>query len=63
MITIATYTNVADAHIAKGLLEANDIKCQLRNESVAQTLPLGVELLVEEEDIENALAVLKESEL
>lgn len=62
MTTIATYSNITEAHIAKGMLESEGIKCQLKNELIAQTLPVGIELTVAESDVESALAILEESD-
>lgn len=59
LITIATYSNPTEAHIAKGLLEAEGIRCQLKNEIIAQTLPVGVELMVAAEDEERAEGILE----
>lgn len=59
LITIATYSNTTEAQIAKGLLEAEGIRCQLKNEIISQTLPVGVELMVAAEDEERAESILE----
>lgn len=60
MITIATFDNASEAYVAKGLLEANGITCQLKNDLVAQTLPIGgVELQVAVEHAEQARQLLE----
>lgn len=64
MITIAVYDNAIDANIAKGLLESNDIHCQILHEMIAQTLPVGgVELQVDEEDQKRAQEILNKSDV
>lgn len=64
MITIASYNSATEAYIAKGYLESQGIRCQIRNENVPQTLPIGaVELLVDEKDADKALALLKETDI
>jgi len=61
MITIATYDNASEAYIAKGLLEANGIHCQIANDNVAQALPLqgAIELRVNAADAEKAQQILE----
>lgn len=65
-ITIASFNDVAQAHIAKGLLESNGIHADLKNELVAQTMPFGsmadVELQVEDADVDHAKQVLQDTD-
>lgn len=64
MITIAEYINTTDAYIAKGLLESEGIPCELKNEMIGQTLPVGGVLLqVNEEDVERAQTILNDSDI
>lgn len=64
MITIASYANATDAYIAKGLLESQGIRCELKNENIPQTLPIGsVELMVNEQDADRAVEILENTDL
>ena len=65
---IATYDNYMLANMALGLLTENDIKCQLKDENIVTVDPLlnpavgGIKLLVEENDFDQAVALMKEAE-
>lgn len=65
---IATYDNYMLANMAIGLLTENGIKCQLKDEHIVTIDPLlnpavgGIKLLVEENDFEAAVALMKEAE-
>lgn len=65
---IATYDNYLLANMTMGLLTENDIKCQMKDEHIVTVDPLlnpavgGIKLLVEENDFERAVALMKEAE-
>jgi len=65
---IATYDNYLLASMTMGLLTENEIKCQLKDEHIVTMDPLlnpavgGIKLLVEENDYDRALALMKEAE-
>lgn len=65
---IATYDNYMLANMTLGLLTENDIKCQLKDENIVTVDPLlnpavgGIKLLVEENDFDQAVALMKEAE-
>jgi phage FluMu protein Com len=63
---IATYDNYMLANMAMGLLTENDIKCQLKDEFMGtmwdHPAVKGIKLLVEENDLERAVALIKEAE-
>lgn len=64
LITVATYTQPIQAHIAKGRLEAEGILCFLGDENIVSVHPFysnavgGVKLKVREEEAEQAFAIL-----
>jgi phage FluMu protein Com len=65
---IATYDNYMLANMTMGLLTENGIKCQLKDEHIVTIDPLlnpavgGIKLLVEENDFDAAVALMKEAE-
>lgn len=65
---IATYDNYMLANMTMGLLTENDIKCQMKDEHIVTVDPLlnpavgGIKLLVEENDFDRAVAIMKEAE-
>ncbi len=65
LICIKTYTNKAEAELAKGLLEKNGIKAMVSVDDCGGMRPDllwgtgGAKLLVREEDVEKALDKLK----
>jgi phage FluMu protein Com len=65
---IATYDNYMLANMTMGLLTENDIKCQMKDEHIVTIDPLlnpavgGIKLLVEENDFDRAVALMKEAE-
>ena len=67
-ITVGNFPDSPSAHIAKGLLEAHNIRCFLENDSlVAGSTHLsiafgGINLKVREEDAENAKKLLTEEQ-
>ena len=64
LIILREFDNVVEAHIARGVLECNGVVCILNNEAISSIYPslpnsLGsVQLLVREEDVEQAEAIL-----
>ncbi|MCB1878258.1 MAG: DUF2007 domain-containing protein [Chromatiales bacterium] len=64
LATVATFDNIADAHIAMGRLHAEGIDAVLADEHLVQTDWLysiavgGIKLRVAEEDVERALIAL-----
>ncbi len=64
MVTISTFDNLADAHIAKGRLEAEGIQAKLADAHLVQTDWLysaalgGIKLQVDEKDAEQARRIL-----
>ena len=65
---IATYDNYLLANMTMGLMTANDIKCQLKDENIVTMDPLlnaavgGIKLLVEAKDYDRALLLMTEAE-
>lgn len=65
---IASYDNYMLANMTMGLFTENDIKCQLKDENIVTMDPLlnaavgGIKLLVEENDFDRAVALMKEAE-
>lgn len=61
-VTIASYRNAIDAHLAKTLLESEDIECILENEEINWIYSgvFYVFLLVKEKDAEAALAIIND---
>jgi hypothetical protein len=68
MITIRTFINPIEANIIKGRLESAGIPVLLLDENTVNTYWLyanaigGMRLQVKEEDVENALSILKEDQ-
>lgn len=65
---IASYDNYMLANMTMGMLTENNIKCQMKDENIVTVDPLlnpavgGIKLLVEEEDFDKAVALMKEAE-
>lgn len=65
---IASYDNYMLANMTMGLMTDNNIKCQLKDEHIVTMDPLlnaavgGIKLLVEEEEYDRALSLMKEAE-
>jgi DNA-directed RNA polymerase subunit RPC12/RpoP len=65
---IASYDNYMLANMTMGLLSENGIKCQMKDEHIVTVDPLlnpavgGIKLLVEENDFDHAVALMKEAE-
>ena len=65
---IASYDNYMLANMTMGLLTENGIKCQMKDEHIVTIDPLlnpavgGIKLLVEENDFDHAVALMKEAE-
>ena len=65
---IATYDNYLLANMTMGMLTENNIKCQMKDENIVTVDPLlnpavgGIKLLVEENDFDQAVALMKEAE-
>ena len=58
-VTVAKFTNSAEANIAKSKLDAADIQCFIDNENYLYSRPLGyVNLNVWDKDKEQALMIL-----
>jgi hypothetical protein len=68
LVTIAEFDLLADACLARTMLESAGLYCFLANENLVGVHPVytscvgGVQLRVREEDLEDALAVLRGSE-
>jgi predicted RNA-binding Zn-ribbon protein involved in translation (DUF1610 family) len=66
LVTVASFPQPIEAHIAKGRLEAEGILCFLGDENIVSVHPFysnavgGVKLKVREEEAEQALAILHE---
>jgi len=65
---IASYDNYMLANMTMGMLTENNIKCQMKDENIVTVDPLlspavgGIKLLVEEEDFDKAVELMKEAE-
>ena len=65
---IASYDNYMLANMTLGLLTENDIKCHLKDEHIVTVDPLlnpavgGIKFLVEVNDFDRAVALMKEAE-
>ncbi len=65
---IASYDNYMLANMTLGMLQENEIVCHLKDEYIVTTDPLlnpavgGIKLLVEENDYDRAVAVMKDAE-
>ena len=67
---LTTCNTVLEANLIKGMLENNDIPCFLTNENVTSLLPQfngllgsGVNILVDENDLEKAQKLLAEEKI
>ena len=66
LVHIKSFTNRAEASLAKGLLESNDIKAMISADDAGGMHPAlmwstgGARLLVREEDRDTALRLLKD---
>ena len=66
LVTIASYPQPIEAHIAKGRLEAEGILCFLADENIVSVHPFysnavgGVKLKVREEEAEKAYTILQQ---
>lgn len=64
-LPVQVYTNYIDAHIARGQLEEEGIKCWLKDEHLVSTNPLwtravgGIKLMVSEADLQKTKEVLQ----
>ena len=59
MITIATFTNAAEAHRTQALLENNGIHCKLHHDLLSETETFGkIELKIDAKDVDRARDVL-----
>ncbi len=61
LVVLAQYNTVAQAEIAKSILDSAGIKSMIRNEYMAMNFPLAMppQLVVEEEDYEKARQLLE----
>lgn len=62
LVTIATYLNVAEAHIVKGLLESEGVQVFIYDEQAtinSINLMGGVRIVVKQSDIERAKTIIK----
>jgi hypothetical protein len=68
LVKIIAFTYPHEAHLAKGLLESSNVKVIIKDEYTVQVHNFlsnaigGVKLFVEENDVENAISILKENE-
>lgn len=66
-VVVAIYNNYIEAHLAMGLLHAENINCWLKDENTVTIDPLltnavgGIKLMVAELQSERALKILQES--
>lgn len=68
LLTVKTYTDLHEAHIDKGRLEADNIKVFLIDEMITQVYNFtpgfdGIKLQVVESDAAKALSILKNEEI
>lgn len=67
-VIAAVYDNFINAHIAKGVLEEENIRCWLKDENIIAVEPGltyaagGIKLMVTEVQLERALSILKVKE-
>ncbi len=67
LIVLESYNSDVEAHIARGVLESNGVKCIINNEIMSSIYPLtltsigGIKLLVRREDFELAKEILNSS--
>ena len=64
LVTVATFTNEAEAQLAKGALEAFEIDCMIARDDCGGQRPHlaftgGLRLMVRAEDVQRAADVLK----
>ena len=65
---IASYDNYLLANMTLGMLQENEVNCHLKDEYIVTIDPLlnpavgGIKLMVEEQDYEKAMAIIKEAE-
>ena len=65
---IASYDNYMLANMTLGMLQENGINCHLKDEYIVTIDPLlnpavgGIKLMVEENDFENAIGIIKDAE-
>ena len=65
---VASFDNYLLANMSLGMLQENDINCHLKDENIVTIDPLlspaigGIKLLVEEQDYEKAIDIIKEAE-
>ena len=65
---IASYDNFLVANMTLGLLQENNINCHLKDENIVTVDPLlnpavgGIKLMVDENDYDTALGLLKDAE-
>ncbi|MES2617142.1 MAG: DUF2007 domain-containing protein [Bacteroidota bacterium] len=68
LITLKTFNSIIEAHVLKSKLESEDIHCFLKDETMMGINPLfnislgGVKLMINKEDSEKALEILKQIE-
>ncbi|MFH1778386.1 MAG: DUF2007 domain-containing protein [Candidatus Omnitrophota bacterium] len=68
LVTIAKFTHVVDAHLARTKLESEGVECCIRDEHIVQmnwllsNLVGGVKLQVKETDVDKAKEILKKKE-
>ena len=67
LATVATYLTSEVATIAQGVLRSNDIEAEIFKDDVGGTRPgltfaTGVKLVVNEEELKRAVAILKEAQ-
>lgn len=65
LVTIATYLNVTEAHIVKGLLESEGIQVFIYDEQAtihSVNLMRGVRIVVKDSDAEKAKAIIDKQE-
>lgn len=62
LVVISEYSSIADAHIAKGVLDDAGIESMIRSDNAGGMYPAlaGAELLVRNEDVEKAEQALRE---
>ena len=65
LITVSTFRSMADAQIAKGILDEAGIESMIRSDNAGGMYPAlaGADLLVNAEDVEKATEELRQAEL
>ena len=63
LVTVSTFPSVADAQVAKGVLDEAGIESMIRSDNAGGMLPAiaGAEVLVRAEDAERAKEALRSS--